>query len=568
MRWIPDWIRPYPRQHLGNDVLAGVLVTILVLPQSLAYALLAGLPPQVGLYVAILPVIVYAWLGSSRVQAVGPVAITSIMAYSVLSPIATPGSAEYISVAATVGLVSGLLLLACGLLRLGFLAQLLSRPVIAGFISGSAVLIVFSQLKYLFNLPVTGSDPLRILSALLTQAQINANSLLGLTAIALLAFSRLGLAGLLRKIGLKATSTAFIVRLMPLVIVLLATLAVVRGNLDQAHGVSVVGEIHEGLPPLAVFVPDANQLQTLAVPILLVALIGMVQNISMGQALAIKRRERLDANAELLGLGGANVVAAFSGGMPVGGGVSRSAVNVASGAQTPLASIVSALVMLAIVAGAAPLFSRLPLAVLAASIIVAAISMIDLSSLRQAWRYDRADGLAALGTAAGVCLLGLEAGIGLGILFSLITLVYRASNPHIAVVGRIPNSEHFRNIERHAVDTLPGVIFLRIDESLFFANLHAVESRLASELEKAGEIRDVVLIMSAVNRIDTTAMEVLKDINDDLLTRGTRLHLAEVKGPVQDRLRASPLWQALSGEVFLAVNDAYKTLAGGAARNN
>lgn len=561
MRLLPRWASPYPRKHLASDVLAGIIVTILVIPQSLAYALLAGLPPQAGLYVSILPVLAYALFGSSMVQAVGPVAITAIMTYSVLTPIAAPGSPAYIGLAAVLALGSGLLLVACGLLRLGFLANLLSRPVIAGFISGSAVLIVFSQLKHFFGIQPAGSDAATVLRALVDGGHLEMASLIGLLAVLALAFARLWLAGLLGRIGLKPAAAAFAVRLFPLLVVLTGTLAVIVWDLDRTHGVAVVGRIAEGLPGLVPFMPAAAEIRQLALPILLVALIGMVQNISMGQALAIRRRERLDANAELLGLGSANVVAAFSGGMPVGGGVSRTAVNVASGAQTPLASIVSAAAMLVVVAGAAPLFARLPLAVLAASIIVAAVSMIDLRTLRQAWQYDRADGLAAWGTAVGVFLLGLEAGIGLGILFSLATLLYRASTPHIAVLGRIPDSEHFRNVDRHAVETLPGVLFLRIDESLFFGNLYALESRLASELEKAGDTRHVVLIMNAVNRVDATAMEVLNDLNRDLGGRGIALHFAEVKGPVQDRLIGTPLWQSLSGQVFLSVNDAYENLS-------
>lgn len=561
MRLLPRWASPYPRQHLASDVLAGIIVTILVIPQSLAYALLAGLPPQAGLYVSILPVLAYALFGSSMVQAVGPVAITAIMTYSVLTPIAAPGSPTYIGLAAVLALGSGLLLVACGLLRLGFLANLLSRPVIAGFISGSAVLIVFSQLKHFFGVQPASSDAATVLRTLVDGGHLEMASLIGLLAVLALAFARLWLAGLLGRIGLKQAAAAFVVRLFPLLVVLTGTLAVIVWDLDRNHGVAVVGRIAEGLPGLAPFMPAAAEIRQLALPILLVALIGMVQNISMGQALAIRRRERLDANAELLGLGSANVVAAFSGGMPVGGGVSRTAVNVASGAQTPLASIVSAAAMLVVVAGAAPLFARLPLAVLAASIIVAAVSMIDLRTLRQAWQYDRADGLAAWGTAVGVFLLGLEAGIGLGILFSLATLLYRASTPHIAVLGRIPDSEHFRNVDRHAVETLPGVLFLRIDESLFFGNLYALESRLASELEKAGDTRHVVLIMNAVNRVDATAMEVLNDLNRDLGGRGIALHFAEVKGPVQDRLIGTPLWQCLSGQVFLSVNDAYENLS-------
>lgn len=559
----PDWLRNYPKQHLAADLAAGLIVTILVIPQSLAYALLAGLPPQAGLYISILPVVAYALLGSSRVQAVGPVAITAIMTFSVLSPIAAPGSPVYIGLAAALSLLSGLLLLAFGLFRLGFLAQLLSRPVIGGFISGSAVLIVFSQMKHMFGIAPAGNDPWSVASALLTQLpqlQGWATPAIGFASLLVLVFGRSALPRLLVHAGLAPGQAAFAGRLMPLVVVGTALAAVLRLDLDTAHGVAVVGQVAEGLPPLEFFLPAADDVRLLFVPALLMALIGMVQNISMAQALAIKRRERIDANAELVGLGAANVVAAFHGGMPVGGGVSRSAINVAAGAQTPLAGLVSAAAMAGVVAGAAHWFARLPLAALAASIIVAAVTMIDLKSLRQAWAYDRADAAAYLGTAAGVLLLGLEAGIGLGILLSLATLLVRTSTPHIAVIGRIPYSEHFRNIERHGVETIPGVLLLRIDESLFFGNLAAVETRLAAELEKTPEIREIVLIMSAVNRVDTTAMEVLTDLNRDLGDRGIRLHLAEIKGPVQDRLMRSPLWSALSGKVYLSVNDAFEAL--------
>jgi SulP family sulfate permease len=302
-------------------------------------------------------------------------------------------------------------------------------------------------------------------------------------------------------------------------------------------------------------------LKLLTVPALTLAFIGMVQNITMAQALAVQRREKVSANRELVGLGLANIVASWSGGMPVGGGLSRSAVNVAAGAHSPLASIVSALAMLLIVALGTHWFARIPLAVLAACIIVAAIGMVDVQAVRKAWSYDRADALASVGTTLGVLFFGLDQGIAMGIGLSLVTLLVRASSPHIAVIGRIPGSEHFRNIERHGVETIPDVLFLRIDENLFFGNLNAIETRLASELEHAPFTHDVVLILSAVNSIDTTAMEVLTDLNRDLAERGIKLHLAEVKGPVQDRLQRSPLWATLSGQVYLSVNGAFESLA-------
>lgn len=567
-RFIPHWLKSYPRADLGADLAAGLIVATLVIPQSMAYALLAGLPPQFGLYASILPAIAYALLGSSMVQVVGPVAVTAIMTHAVLSPLAAPHSPQYIVLAAALALLSGLMLLAGGLLRLGFLSQLLSRPVISGFISGSAVLIVVSQLKYLFGLALTGDHSSAIVVDLLSHLdRVHGPTLaVSLTALALLVVFRRWLAGWLRRAGLGAGAAAFVGRLMPLLIVLLATLLTVELDLDVRHGVAVVGTVVTGLPPPNFFLPGFDTVRSLIVPAFLMALIGMVQNITMAQALAIRRHEHIDPNAELTGLGAANIVAAFSGGMPVGGGLSRSAINVAAGARTPLASIVSALVMIGVAAGAAGWFARLPLAVLAATIIMAAVPMIDLRALRQAWAYDRADALALLGTAGGVLVFGLETGIGLGIMLSLAALLYRFSLPHMAVLGRIPGSEHFRNVERYAVETLPGVLFLRIDESLFFGNLGAVEQRLKQELERTPGVHDLVLVMSAVNLMDATAVEVFGELNRELAERGIRLHLAEVKGPVQDRLQRSPLWPVLGGEVFLSANAAFEALGGAARR--
>ncbi len=562
MQLVPLWIRQYPRELFTTDLIAGMVVTVLVIPQSLAYALLAGLPPQVGLYVSIFPVIVYALLGSSMTQAVGPVAITAIMTFSVLSPLTSPGSPQYIVLAASLALFSGALILVFGLLRLGFLSQLLSRPVISGFISGSALLIVISQIKFLLGVQISGSNIWQLMYSLYGNiSRTNPTTLLiGGLALLILFSSRKWLSNALGRIGISAQRAAILVRLMPLIVLAIATLVVVTFNLDRKQGVAVVGVVQEGLASFTFFLPNLYSLKLLTVPALLLAFIGMVQNITMAQALAIKRRERIDVNSELVGLGASNIVAAFYGGMPVGGGLSRSAINVAAGAQSPLASIVSGVTMLCIVVAGTHWFSRLPLAVLAASIVIAAIGMIDIKAFRQAWSYDRADAWALLGTGIGVLILGLEGGIALGIGLSLSTLLYRASTPHIAVIGRIAGTEHFRNIERHGVETIPGVLFLRIDENLFFGNLSAVEARLGVELEKAPDTHAVVLVMSAINRVDTTAMEVLVDINRELDSRNIRLHLAEIKGPVQDRLIHSPLWKSLSGEVHLSVNSAFEAL--------
>lgn len=564
---IPAWIAGYSRTWLGDDLAAGAMVAFLALPQSLAYALLAGLPPQAGLYVSILPAIAYAWLGSSMVQAVGPVAVTAIMTFSVLQPLAPLASPEYIEMAACLALMSGLVLCAGGLMRIGFLSQLLSRPVAQGFISGSALLIIGSQLVHVMGVADHSNKGLASLIEAFRQFldEGNPSAAIGLTSLAVLAVSRFALGPILDRIGLSARWSVSLVRLMPLVVLVGATVVVMHWNLDGA-GVAVVGSVNAGLPGFHWLLPDLSMIQRLAMPALLMAIVGMVQNIAMAQALALKRGERVQANDELFGLGAANVVAAFYGGMPVGGGVSRSALNVAAGARSPLATIVAALTIAAIVSGTAASFSRMPLAALSAGIIVAASSMIDVHSLRSAWSYDRADALSWLGAAGGVVFFGLERGIELGIFLSLVALLVRASTPHIARLGRIPGSEHFRNTDRHTVETIPGTVFLRVDESLFFGNLQAIESRISREIAEGDGMHDLVLVMSAVNRVDTTAMEMLCDLNRDLLQRDIRLHLAEVKGPVQDRLSRSRLWPDLSGSVFISSNAAFEDLATGRHR--
>ncbi|QDL56771.1 sulfate permease [Rhodoferax aquaticus] len=559
---MPPWITQYKRQLLWTDVLAGLIVAVLVIPQSLAYALLAGLPPQAGLYVSILPVLVYAWVGSSMTQAVGPVAITAIMTYAVLSPLAVPGSNAYIALAAALSLCSGVLIFVFGLLRLGFLSQLLSRPVVSGFISGSAILIVVSQLKFLLGVQIPAGNTWHTLQALLGSLSFVSpvTVLLGGSALVWLLVCRWRLVSWAQRVGTSLAQAEFLLRVMPLVVLALAVALVVGFDLDHTHQVAVVGPVREGGAGFQFFVPNWGTLQTLAAPALVLAFIGTVQNITMAQALAAKRRERVDANRELVGFGLSNVMAGFYGGMPVGGGLSRSAINVSAGAQSPLASLVAAVAMLCMVLLGTHWLERLPLAVLAASIVVAAVGMIEVKAFWQAWSYDRADAMALLGTALGVLVFGLGLGVAIGIGLSLATLLVRASTPHIAVIGRIPGTEHFRNIERHGVETIDSALFLRIDESLFFGNLSAVEARLSAELVKAPLTQDVVLIMSAVNRVDTTALEVLTDINRDLGAKHMRLHFAEVKGPVQDRLVHSALWKGLSGRVYLSVHAAFEDL--------
>ncbi|MCW5641985.1 MAG: sulfate permease [Rhodoferax sp.] len=559
MALVPAWLRQYRAGWLAGDLTAGLIVTVMLIPQSLAYAMLAGLPPQVGLYASILPLVAYAALGSSMTLAVGPVAVASLMTASALQPLALAGSPEYAAMAVQLALISGVMLLAFGVLRFGFLAYFLSHPVISGFITGSAVLIAIGQLQYILGVRIVGAGVMEKLTGLVTSWQ-HANLPTVVTGVATLVFlllARRAMAPLLERWGVPASMAGLLAKLAPMVAVVVATAAVAIGRLDQTAGIAVVGAVPQGLPALALVLPDADTLGLLWLPALLIALVGFVESVSVAQSLALQRQQRIVPNRELLGLGAANIASAVSGGYPVTGGFARSVVNFAAGAHTPLAGVVSAALMALVIAAFTGLFFHLPHAVLAATIIVAVTSLVDLDTLRRAWRYDRADALSLVGTALGVVVLGVEAGILAGVALSLGALVWRSSRPHMAVVGRVPGTEHFRNVLRHKVETVPGLLALRVDESLFFANAVVVEDRIGEQLQLDPDLHHVLLICSAVNQIDATALEVLTELERSLAARGIVFLLAEVKGPVMDRLRTTDLGRRLEGRVFLSVHEAF-----------
>lgn len=568
-RWLlPTWLATYDRGKAAQDLVAGIVVTILLVPQSLAYAMLAGLPPHVGMYASILPLVAYAVLGSSMTLSVGPVAVASLMTASAVAPLAAAGSAEYVLLAMLLALLGGVVLLLLGLLRMGFVANLLSHPVISGFVTGSAVLIALGQLKPLLGIPASGETAVELAVSLLSRAgDLHVpTAVLGLSSVLALWASRRFLAGGLRRAGMGNKSADILAKLAPMVVVLLAIAAVVALGLDTGARVAVVGSIPAGLPSLAFTAPTMGQLHALAVPAVMIALIGFVESVSVAQSLAIKRGEQINPDAELRGLGAANLASALSGGFPVTGGFARSVVNFAAGARTPLAGVIAAVFMGVVLLGLTGLFERLPLAVLAATIIVAVVGLVDFATVRHAWHYDRADAVAWLVTAAGVLALGVEAGVGLGVAMSIGTFLWRASRPHIAVVGRVGSSEHFRNERRHAVRTYPGLLLMRVDESLFFANMPAVLARIEEEIEQHGDTRHLVLDLSSVSHIDLTAVEALQRLHADLRERGIELHLAEVRGPVMDRLEQTELPRTLAHRPFLNLHEATSALVPDASR--
>ena len=556
---LPAWLKTYQSQFIAGDITAGLIVTVMLIPQSLAYAMLAGLPPEIGLYASLLPMVAYALFGSSMTLAVGPVAVSSLMTASALIPLAAQGSADYISLSILLALLSGLMLLVAGFLRLGFLAWFLSHPVISGFISGSAVLIAIGQLKYLLGLQFSSSG---VLSSLKNLAQHlhetnTTTALLGLSAVVFLLFARKYLGVLLKQMGISAKSSDLLTKLAPMAVVIISTALVAIYGLDQTDKVSIVGSIPAGLPSIGLPSIQWDHINMLLLPALLISLVGFVESVSVGQSLALKRGQRINPNSELVGIGAANIASAISGGFPVTGGFARSVVNFSAGAQTPAAGIVSAVLMAIVIAGLTEWFYYLPQAVLSATIIVAVIGLIDTQTLKEAWHYDKADAIALLLTFAGVIFFGVEEGIVIGVAMSLAVLVWRSSHPHMALVGRVPGTEHFRNVERHQVDVFPGLIALRIDESIYFANSQLIAEKIEGLLSEHPSTNCVLLILSAVNQLDTTALGMLTELEKTLTARSITLQFAEIKGPVHDRLQQTELGERMQNRIFLSTQQAF-----------
>lgn len=564
-RFLPiiRWLQHYDAATFRQDFLAAVVVTVMLVPQSLAYALLAGVPAQVGLYASMAPLVLYAVFGSSRSLSVGPVAVISLMTAATAAELAPAASEAYLLTVLMLTLLSGLMLFGMGLLRLGFIANLLSHSVVVGFISASAVLIALSQLKHLLGIQASG-DNLPALLAGLSANWPHSHSLtaaLGIGSLLFLYAVRHALPALLKRTPI-STSFSLLLRRFAPILAVAATSALVWAGSWQQQGVAVVGHIPAGLPDWGL-PENLWQLpwQKLWLGALLISLVGFVESVSVGQTLAAKRRERVEPNRELLGLGAANLGAALSGGMPVTGGFSRSVVNEDAGAQTPLAGVLTAIGMVAVLLWLTPALSYLPQAVLAATIIVAVLPLADYRAFRHTWRYDKADFAAMLLTALLTLLHSVESGIMAGVALSVLLQLYRSSRPHTAVIGRLNQSEHFRNVLRHPVATDPRVILMRIDESLYFPNVRFIEDRINQVVNESPQAQHLVLVCSAVNHIDTSALDSLTAINQRLQEAGIRFHLAEVKGPVYDKLAKIGFTRQISGDIFLSTFAAWQKLS-------
>ena len=556
-----DWGRTYNQLTFTNDLVAAVIVTVMLIPQSLAYALLAGLPPEMGLYASILPIVLYAIFGTSRVLAVGPVAVVSLLTAAAVGKIAIPGTPEYIAAAITLAFMSGIILLGLGLFRLGFLANFLSHPVITGFVTASGIIIAASQMKHIFGVNADGHNILEIATSLRERIiELNWISLLigSLTTVFLL-WVRKGFLPLLLKIGLNQRVSDIFAKAGPIIAIVATTLIAWSFSLTE-RGVKVVGEVPQGLPPISLPSFSMDIWTSLIGSAILMSLIGFIESISIARTLAATKRQRIDPDQELIGLGAANVGAAFTSGFPVTGGFSRSVVNYDAGAETPAAGAFTAIGL-----GVASIFLTtlifyLPKATLAATIIVAVLALVDFSILKKTWIYSKADFAAVAATMSVTLIMGVELGVIAGVLISILSHIYKSSRPHIAIVGQIPGTEHYRNVLRHDVLVNPQVLTIRVDESLYFANTRFLEDRIYSEVAKQSELKHVILMCSAVNAIDMSALESLELINERLKLGGIKFHLSEVKGPVMDKLEGTSLLTHLSGDIFLSQHQTKKLI--------
>lgn len=564
LRWLPitQWARHYPPAKAASDVTAAIIVTLMLVPQALAYAMLSGLPPQVGLYASILPLIVYACLGTSNTLAVGPAAVAALMTASAIQPFASVNPALGIQAALILAAISGLFLLICGLLRLGFLANFLSHPVISGFISAASLVIATSQFATLLGFSAQGENMVELTRSLLHNLPHAhaGTALFSVFVITTLVIARKWGAKILSGLGMGTFSAQTLARATPAVLVILGTWAV-HANWPWLEGIKTVGTIPSGLPPIALPIFDASLWQALHMPAILISIIGYVESISVSQNMAMKRRERIDPDQELVALGAANLAASISAGLPVTGGVSRSVVNVDAGAQTPLAGLLTGLGMLLATGLIATWLSDLPRCILAATIIVAVLSLFDLQVFKHSWQLSKRDFTALMITFLVTLLVNVEWGISAGVLLAIGLHLYKTSRPHIAVVGQVRGTEHFRNVDRHQVDVCPDVVTIRIDESLFFANARFLEQRIHEIVADKPGLKHVVLMCSAVNDIDWSAMEILETLNHHLKNLGIGFHFSEVKGPVMDAMQRGHIPEALNGQIFLTQYQAYQALS-------
>ncbi|NNH25955.1 SulP family inorganic anion transporter [Acinetobacter terrestris] len=555
-----QWLRKYNQAKFKSDLLSALIVIAMLVPQGMAYAMLAGLPPIMGLYASILPMIIYAMVGGSPTLSIGPVAIISMMTFATLNPLFEVGSPVYIQAACLLAVMVGVISLLLGIFRFGFLIQLISHPVIKSFIIASALLIALGQFKFLVDVPLEANNiPQFLLSFWQYIRYGNIETFIfGMLALVFLIYLPKVLSS--NAVKSRIGSTAFISKALPLVLVVVSIAAVYFLNLQEI-GIKTVGEIPSGFPPITMPFWNLDLVITLLPGAAMIAMISFVESLSIAQATALQQRSHLNSNQELVALGLANLSAGLSSAFPVTGSLSRTVVNADSGAKTPLAGVFSSLLIVMVSLYFTGFFRDLPLAILAATIIVSIWKLVDFKPFIETWRYSKADGIAMWITFFGVICIDITAGLIIGIVSTFMLLLWRISRPHIAVIGLVEGTQHFRNVQRHHVLTSAKVISLRIDENLTFLNSNTFKGFIINAISPYTDLEHVVINCSSISAIDFSALEMLEDINAEFRKLNIKLHFSEIKGPVMDKLQHSKLLKHLSGQIYLSHFQAMQELS-------
>lgn len=557
---ITNTLLPWDKNWLLPDITSGLIVTIMLVPQAIAYAFLAGLPPQAGLFSALLPLIAYAILGTSPTLAVGPVAIISLLTLSSLSGVVSPGAADYPAYAALLALLTGAWLLVFYAIGLGSWTSFISHSVVSGFTSAAAIVIILSQLKYFTGLDIPkggpGWEPLTYLSAHWQNIQA-VPVILGISGIFLLLLWQKVAPRITQRLPLADSIRTLINRLGALVLILSGAAAVWFLSLET----DTVGTVPQGWPDMVI--PDIMALnwEALLVPSAALSLIIFLESLSIANTMARDQRRRILPNNELLALSAANIAAGVSQAMPVAGGFGRSMVMVNSGARSQWSGVVTFILMASVSLMATDWFEYLPKAALGALIVVATWPLFRWHDGIKAWRFQRSDGIVWLATFATVLVINAETGILAGAALSLVIYLRRTSQPHIAEIGQLQGSEQFRNVLRHKVRTVPGVLLIRVDENLYFANSDYLIDYVLRRITDDRTIHQVIIVGTAINHVDFCGLEALELLNERLREESVQLHLAEFKGPVMDQLENSSLIDDLyPGRVFFTTADAIRYL--------
>jgi len=564
---ILDVTRRYRSGDFGHDAVAGIILGVITVPQAVAYAFLAGLPAEAGLYACLVPMILYAILGSSRELVVGPVAVAALMVAATVKEFAPAYSYEYLSIATIISLQAGLLLWLLRLSRMGGVVNLLSHPVVSGFVNAAALIIILSQL-----LPFTGQGS-QVGNSTWDNIMALSGSIEKINPIALaIGFGGLVILWLTQRFGYlllvpfsqrdsEELEQSPITRIGPMIVVLLSVVAVIGFNLDGRFDLPTVGAIPAGLPSLTIPPFDLDLWIDLAPSSAIIALVAYVESFTVATMLATRRRQRVNSHQDLIALGAANIGAAFTGAYPVAGSFSRSSVNFAAGARTPISALVCAVVVIITLLALTPLFARLPQAALAAIIAASVYSLLDFRSLRGHWRFYHHDVITHVVTMVAVLVSDVETGLLIGVATSIALFIRRSSRPTVTLIGRIPNSEVFRSTKHHDVETFGHVAAIRVDENVYFANANQIENRILKVVQQKPRTRHLLLVMSAVNLVDVSGLEMLRRINENLSRMDIKLHLAEVKSKVMGALKTTELPTSLSGSIFFSTDQGMRDLA-------